>query len=262
MQLWLGPSRQGGHAALLPVSLSYNDEGHSELGPFGLVLNLCPSTLNPVIKIVFTSPLTPPRKVKVTSSSRSVGHITIIPSSLGFLTHCYKNRGKGCPVSSYYWGGSWRHCSAAEGQWIREKQTWRMWKENRNGGGVAKRAIWNGVENIEKYKHLTNIGDVTYTHLSPVDSDLLTSIVLTKASRTPTRNRVLIGPSPKASHESWRTEFCPSQFSLGNFNSPCLKLSLTQYTLLVLPKSASPEPWFVRSQVKLIPLCSLDVDDG
>ncbi|CAN0328163.1 unnamed protein product [Rangifer tarandus platyrhynchus] len=70
MQLRLGPGQQGGHAALLPVSLSYNDEGHLELGPFGLVLNLCPSTLNPVIKIVFTTPLTPPRKVKVMSSSR------------------------------------------------------------------------------------------------------------------------------------------------------------------------------------------------
>ena len=90
-------------------------------------------------------------------------HHPIIP---GLPHHCSKNRSKGCPVSSCYWGGFWRHCSAAEGQWIRGKQTWRTWKENRNGGGVAKRAIWNGVENIEKYKHLTNIGDVTYTHLS------------------------------------------------------------------------------------------------
>lgn len=35
------------------------------------------------------------------SSSRSVGHITVITSSLGFLTHCYKTEAKDvqCPAT-------------------------------------------------------------------------------------------------------------------------------------------------------------------
>ena len=158
-------------------------------------------------------------------------------------------------MSSYYWGSSWRHCSAAEGQGLWGRQTCHIWKENTNGGGVAKRALWNRAEAIEK---------VWLIHISAwVDSDLLTPYCPDRGIQdTCQKHRVLTGPSPKASHESWRTEFCPSQFSLGNFNSLCLTLSLPQYTLLVLPKSASPEPRFIRSQVKLITLCSLNVDNG